>query len=282
MSATPGSVSIEGDVVFGSAGDLELKGDIYHPPAALNKRTAVIHVYGGGFERGNRMQAGDAAHKFAERGYPSLTVWHRLTHEGKWPAPVHDVKTAIRWARANAGRLAIDATKIAVSGYSSGGQVALIVAGSANLSELEGDGGNAGRGTDVAACIAYYVGGPVSRLSNGEDHPVMPPGSSDEAYHAADAITYVRPGFPPTALLHSTTDHLAPFELSLGFFHALRDAGAKAELHLFEGLSHIFDRYPEFGSACADLCDLFLDRNVVDPRDYPPHTPSRPGRARRA
>ena len=68
MSATPGSVSIESDVVFGSAGDLELKGDIYHPPAALNKRTAVIHVYGGGFERGNRVQAGDAAHKFAERG----------------------------------------------------------------------------------------------------------------------------------------------------------------------------------------------------------------------
>ena len=68
MISTAGTVSIESDVVFGSAGDLELKGDIYLPPPALNKRTAVIQVYGGGFERGNCVQAGDAAHKFAERG----------------------------------------------------------------------------------------------------------------------------------------------------------------------------------------------------------------------
>ena len=90
MISTAGTVSIESDVVFGSAGDLELKGDIYLPPPALNKRTAVIHVYGGGFERGNRVQASDAAHKFAERGYTSLTVWHRLTHRRRRPLRLHE------------------------------------------------------------------------------------------------------------------------------------------------------------------------------------------------
>jgi len=74
MSSTAGTVSIESDVVFGSAGDLELKGDIYLPPPALNKRTAVIH----------------AAHKFAERGYTSLTVWHRLTHRRRRPLRLHE------------------------------------------------------------------------------------------------------------------------------------------------------------------------------------------------
>jgi hypothetical protein len=33
---------------------------------------------------------------------------------------------------------------------------------------------------------------------------------------------------------------------------------------------HAFDRHEEFGAACAVFGDLFLDRHVVNPREYPP------------
>jgi acetyl esterase/lipase len=49
-------------------------------------------------------------------------------------------------------------------------------------------------------------------------------------------------------------------------YHRLRAAGAKAELHVFEGLPHAFDRLPDFGRHCANLIALFFDRHVRDPR----------------
>ena len=54
--------------------------------------------------------------------------------------------------------------------------------------------------------------------------------------------------------------------LAWGLYWMLRAAGAKAELHVFEGLPHAFDARPDFGRHCANLIALFLDRHVRDPR----------------
>jgi acetyl esterase/lipase len=53
-------------------------------------------------------------------------------------------------------------------------------------------------------------------------------------------------------------------------FNKLRETGVPVELHLYDGLSHVFDRHPEFAAPTAELCALFLDRHVVNPRTYPP------------
>ncbi len=37
-----------------------------------------------------------------KRGYAVIAVNYRLSWEAKFPAPIHDVKAAIRWVRANA------------------------------------------------------------------------------------------------------------------------------------------------------------------------------------
>ena len=62
---------------------------------------------------------------FAGLGYVSIASQYRLTGQGRWPAQIEDVKAAIRWTRANAARLNIDADKIAIAGYSAGGLMAL-------------------------------------------------------------------------------------------------------------------------------------------------------------
>ncbi len=41
-----------------------------------------------------------------------------------------------------------------------------------------------------------------------------------------------------------------------------------------EGVPHAFDRHSEIADSCAALCDLFLERNVVNPRVYPPFQPT--------
>jgi dipeptidyl aminopeptidase/acylaminoacyl peptidase len=79
--------------------------------------------------------------------------------------------------------------------------------------------------------------------------------------------------------MHATGDTTISFEDSVSLFNALRKAGVPAEMHLFDGLSHVFDRHPEFAAPSIEVCDLFLDRHVVEPRVYPPFAPgvARPG-----
>src|SRR5437868_9033795 len=46
---------IEKDVVYGKGGDIDLLLDIYHPRAGVAPRkTAIIHLHGGGFTGGNK------------------------------------------------------------------------------------------------------------------------------------------------------------------------------------------------------------------------------------
>jgi acetyl esterase/lipase len=261
------STHIEKDIAYGRGGDIDLRLDLYHPTRA-SKRTAIVHLHGGGFARGAKENIAANCRAFAERGYTSLASQYRLSDQGRWPDQMHDVKAAIRWTRANAERLAIDADKIAVAGYSAGGLLALVAAGSNGVSALEGDGGNADVSSQVAACIAYYAAAHRKRPESGQD-ALVGAGGTDEAYRQTSTITYASTAVP-TVFFHSTGDTTIPFESSVQLFEAYRKGGSPVEMHIFDGLSHVFDRHPEFLTPTVELCDLFLDRHVVEPRVYPP------------
>ncbi|MBI3466404.1 MAG: prolyl oligopeptidase family serine peptidase, partial [Planctomycetes bacterium] len=59
-------------------------------------------------------------------------------------------------------------------------------------------------------------------------------------------ISYVAAGFPPTILLHGTADTMIPVEASLQLYEAFREAGVPIELHVLEGVTHIFDAHQDF------------------------------------
>jgi acetyl esterase/lipase len=267
------AVRVEKDIVFGRGGDIDLRLDIYYPSIEQTKRTAVVQLHGGGFTRGAKENIAANCRAFAERGYVAIASQYRLVDHGHWPAQIEDVKAAIRWTRANLDRLGVDGDKIAVAGYSAGATLALIAAGG-NDAGLEGNGGNASVSSGVAACLAFY---PPDVIRPG--HQLMAPNASDEAYRQASPITYARAGAAPTSLFHATSDTNIPFEASTHLFEAFREAGVPVEMHIFDGLSHVFDRHPEFAAPAIEICDLFLDRHVVEPRVYPPFAPgaARPG-----
>src|SRR2546425_9030571 len=54
QKAAQGSVTVEKDIVFGKGGDIDLKLDIYRPPAGNEKRMATIHFHSGGFAGGSK------------------------------------------------------------------------------------------------------------------------------------------------------------------------------------------------------------------------------------
>ena len=65
-----------------------------------------------------------------------------------------------------------------------------------------------------------------------------------------------------------------PIESSVRFYNKLREAGVPTEFHAIDGLPHVFDQHAELGEAAANFADLFIDRHVINPRTYPPFTPS--------
>jgi acetyl esterase/lipase len=205
---------------------------------------------------------------------------YRRSGEATWPAQIHDVKAALRWMRANAGRLNIDPTKIAVSGNSAGAHLSLMLAGTRHVAEFEGEGGNPGVSTAVAAAIAFYGPAQIWGLEHrrrevnvqGYDAVGLLMGVAegaaiDEArLRAASPLTYAAPGHPPTLLIHGNKDALVPHEASRRMHTALEAAKVPAELHIYDGAPHAFDALPDFGRQCASIMALFLDRHVVRPR----------------
>ena len=237
------AVALEENVVFGQAGGRELLCDIYRPSPQTTKRTAVIHLHGGGFRAGSK--AGSRlARPLAALGYTSISSSYRLLPD-RWPAQLDDVKSAIAWTRQNASELGIESDKVVLLGYSAGGYLALVTSAQPDLK--------------VAACVAFYA---PAQMSQG--HPLGGP----------SPVEVIKPGHPPTMLLHGTADKTVAVDASTSLYNRLREVESPVELHIVEGVTHIFDTHPEFAEASAVWIDLFLDRHVVNPRVYPSTEPA--------
>ena len=71
-----GNLRVEKDIVFGKGGGKDLTLDVYRPPAGVtSKRTAIVHLFGGGFFVGNK-NAGyiiNDAKALGARGYTNIS-----------------------------------------------------------------------------------------------------------------------------------------------------------------------------------------------------------------
>jgi acetyl esterase/lipase len=263
-------IIVEEGVVFGHGGGRELRCDTYTPQGAAPGSASVLLLYGGGWRMGERGRMREAGLALGKRGFVCVAGEYRLTPESPWPAQIHDVKASIRWMRANASRLRIDPAKIAVQGHSAGAHLALLAAGTVGMAEFEGDGGNAGVSTEVAAVIAVYP--PVlfhvgdDRLSGSVPaNALMGAAATEEKARAASPITYVTEKFPPTFLLHGTADSVVPPSASIRMNEALTKAGAPVEMHMYAGLPHGFGRLPSMLDMVQGESANFLERRVVAP-----------------
>jgi len=265
-STETGRVTIEEGVVYGRGGGRDLRCDVFTPPGRPTNAPAVLLVHGGGWRQGDRSQLRGYGILLGRLGYVCVASEYRLSGEATWPAQIHDTKAALRWMRANAARLGVDPAKIAVSGNSAGAHLSLMVAGTPNLPEFEGEGGHPGVDTSVAASIAFYAPTDMGAPRSGEDPVVLLMGAAAtaEAYRLASPLTHARPGFPPTLLIHGNKDELVPAAASTAMYEALVKAGAPVELHMFADQPHAFDAASLFGRQCAEIMNLFLRRYVAE------------------
>src|SRR5215813_14528253 len=228
-------LSVDKDIVFGKGGDMDLLLDVYHPPQGVTpKRMGIIHLFGGGFFTGNK-NAGyivNDVRALGRLGYTNISANYRLTSQGLWPAQIHDTKAAIRWVRANAAKIGIDADKIAIAGYSAGGMLSLLAAGTNGVAEFEGNGGNSGVSSNVQAGIGVY---PLATTAGNLFPTTLTAEERTSVMEAASPAKYIGKTFAPTIFIHGTADTTVPLTSSLDFFTKLTAAGVPTSITTIQG-----------------------------------------------
>jgi len=140
-------------VTYARYGDRTLEMDVYRPRGAWGELPAVLCIHGGGWANGNRASHEKIAQGLAARGYVAATISYRLSGEAPFPAAIHDCKAAVRFLRANAKEYGIDSECIGAIGLSAGGHLVALLATSAGVQELEGDGGHSKFSSAIQAAV---------------------------------------------------------------------------------------------------------------------------------
>jgi acetyl esterase/lipase len=264
-------MSLSTPEVVQRATERDLGIDIFWPESDA-KRTAVILLHGGAWMMGHRSDMHRYARILRENGFLAIAAEYRLLREAPWPTQILDLKDVIRWVRANADWLHIDPEKIALQGFSAGGHLALLAAGTAGKSAFGTEEPHPEGSAAVAAVVSLFAPPLLTR----DAFPVRPPpvvallgpdGNEDLAREASPLL-HVSPGFPPAFLLNGMNDPLTPYTSTLQLFEALIAAGNAADLHFYHGHTHEFAALPSMLAPVQSEICLFLDRAIVNPTFY--------------
>jgi acetyl esterase/lipase len=143
--AFPGGVTGLPDLTYSTlSGFRPLTLDLYLPASPPSGGAPVIiYVHGGGWTSGHTRHSGAFENwpgvlaSLAGRGYVVASLNYRLSAEAPSPAAEQDIKSAVRWLRANAARFSVDKRRIGIWGGSAGGQLAALAGTSCGVSALE-------------------------------------------------------------------------------------------------------------------------------------------------
>lgn len=279
----PPGVAVDRDVVYSTidgspymGGKRDLHVDIYRPKGAYSALPALLMIHGGGWNSGDKSLQGPMAAVIASRGYIAIPVEYRLTPEAPYPAGLHDVKTAIRWARANAARLGIDSTRIAIAGCSAGGQLAALAGVTNGSPRHEGNGQWQGHSSSVAAVIDidgittfvsdYNLTDAEERFRKKHELPVNAkwlggmPADARHNWDEASAILWVTPQSAPICFINSDLpryrdgrDEIIP---------RLEALGVKTRIFMTGSPIHPFWFFDPWFGPTVDTIVSFLDNTL--------------------
>ena len=94
----PAEIVAERDLVY-AGGERPLRWNVFRPAAPADGAPVALLIHGGGWRGGDRAAMTGACEAFARQGYVAIAPEYRLLGEAAWPAPLSDVRTAIRAVR---------------------------------------------------------------------------------------------------------------------------------------------------------------------------------------
>ncbi len=249
-------ITVWKDVIYAIVDGHELKLDIAVPKCLQAPAPAIVDIPGGAWRMVRK--SSDDALFYAQFGFIGVSITHRTSDIAPFPAAVHDCKTVIRWLRAHAEKYHINPDKIGVTGYSSGGHLAVLLGTSGGDAYLEGHGGYGDYSSRVQAVVDHF--GPTDFLKmNDTDLPDKPdvfsPDSAPSLYlggplrekadlaRLANPIAYIDPGDPPVLIGHGEKDAMVVLNQSEILYEALKKAGVPTTFIRVKNATHMYRPY---------------------------------------
>ncbi len=254
MAEQEARVTVAEGLGFSKVNGQDLLCDVFTPPGLTGPAPAILLIHGGAWMLGDRTQLKGYGFLFGREGYVCVAMQYRLSGQAKWPAQMQDVQAALAWMHENHQKLGIDPNRIAMLGHSSGGHMALMAAGQ-NL--VTG-------GPKTCGIISFYAPVELTKGAEWLKEPIEKMLGKDagaDAYAKASPINLVKPGFPPTLILQSSTDDIVPRQQSLIMYEKMLAAGCPVELHMFDRIQHALDASKEMSRLSVALITNFLTRH---------------------
>lgn len=234
---------------------------VYRPQAPRGGQL-VLNVHGGGWCLGS-VEAEDRWCRTlaVDTGAIVVSVDYRLAPEDPYPAGLRDVSTALAWTISNAEDLAVDASRVAVMGNSSG----------ANLATAACLWARTHREAMPAAMILWYpalddaLATPSARefergigFSTGSIRRLweLYLQGAEPTEYAAPARTRSVAGLPAALVLTAEQDPLR--DEGETFARRLSRAGVPVELHRFGGMPHGFIAHADRLEAARNAQDMTI------------------------
>jgi len=223
---------------------------MYVGPMAKPTGMAVIVCPGGGYARlAMTNEPAGIAERLSHEGIATFVLKYRLKEYG-FPAPLQDILRAVRLVRARAGEFGVRPDRVGVIGASAGGHVAAMAATLFDAVE-----GRTGAPLDAVSARPDFVAllYPVITMRPPFAHAesvrnLLGAAPAEGLLDRLSLDRQARADMPPVFLVHTAEDRSVPLENSVLFYQALRRAGARAELHLYERGPHGFGTRSDLGT----------------------------------
>ena len=238
------------DIEFAKPDGVSLTLDAWVPDGKGPFPTVII-VHGGGFARGDKQTyVPPLFEPLTQAGFAWFTINYRLHPQYRFPAPIEDVESAIRFVKEHAAEYKVDLNRVVLMGESAGGYLVSYV-GVRNKSAIK-----------LAAVVPFY--GPhdweqrAQEEAEGKVGPSVwremfsvPAGNSPEAVkrmREVSATSLIKKGLPPFLLIHGTADPQVNYQQSVKMREKMLAAGNVCDLITVEGAGHgmvVITKYPD-------------------------------------
>jgi acetyl esterase/lipase len=256
--------------------DREEKMDAYLPSEKFSRPVpAVIWIHGGGWSGGDKAQKRElnVCQTLAENGYATFSINYQLGKKpGKtqtstdamdtpavagagesgeeqasspWPQNFYDCKSALRYIRSEAKRFGIDPQRIAVSGGSAGGHLALLVGVTGNVPEMNTGGLYTEQSNAVSCIIDFYGVFEITTKGRERKFAGATPEETAVNVRKASPREYLTKEIPPVLVVHGDKDGVVPVTYSRNLAKRLEELGATYQYVEIPGAPHSFDLQPK-------------------------------------
>ncbi len=257
LPPAPAGVVIQQNVTYLEPQRAE-KLDLYLPADRPKdvRSPAIVLIHGGGWVGGDKASGREfeIGATLAKAGYVVASINYTL-ERGNWPSNLFDCKNGVRFLRKNSETYQIDGKHIGVIGGSAGGHLALMVAYTTDVAELEPKEPYPGVSDAVNCVVALYGITDLLTRSKTDDkgNAIGTPGDKaaamlkdereghEDLWKSASPVTYINKHTPPTLILHGTADTTVNRDQATELDAKLKEAGVEHEIHMIPAIGHTFD-----------------------------------------